>query len=237
MQHNDRRPWASAVAILLLLCLLGGWAMAFFGTPTDSFMGPVYRIIYLHVPSAFGAFMSSFILMAAGVVALRKRSEAAMLFGRATAEVGLIFTALTLATGSIWGYPTWGTYWTWDARLTTTLILAILYIGYLMLYASLPRGPSRIKACAVCAILIFADVPIIYKSVTWWRTLHQPPSIMREGGSTMDPEMLRVLIFCGVITLLMAVWLMVERYWNLKMKLNLEDLSEQVSARTSLGAP
>lgn len=236
MQHDTPRPWATAVAVALFLALASAWAMAFYGTPTDSFMGPVYRIIYLHVPSAFAAFLSSFVLMLAGIAALRKHSENAMLFGRATAEVGLIFTGLTLATGSIWGYPTWGTYWTWDARLTTTLILAILYIGYLLLYASIPRGPGRIKACAVCGILIFADVPIIYKSVTWWRTLHQPPTIMREGGSTMDPAMLRVLLFSGLITLTLSLWLVVERYWNLKMKLQLEDLSEQVGARATQGA-
>jgi heme exporter protein C len=148
-----------------------------------------------------------------------------MAWSKATAEVGLLFTILTLATGSIWGRPTWGTWWTWDARLTTTFLLALLYAGYLLLYAAMPPGPSRIRVCAVLGILIFADVPIIYKSVTWWRTLHQPPSMIREGGSTMEPEILWTLVAGMVVMAMYAAWLVRLRSRNILLAEQLEAAS------------
>ncbi len=220
---EDKKNLVTGAALLLLLALY--WVFSFKFPPEDAAQGEVYRIMYLHVPSAITAFLSSLLLLIYSLIGLRSKSESATRKGRATAEVGLMFTVLTLATGSIWGRPTWGTWWTWDARLTTTLLLAMLYAGYLLLYTAMAAGPGRIKACAVLGILIFADVPIIYKSVTWWRTLHQPPSMLREGGSTMDPEILWTLVSGIFIMAVYGLWLIAQRSKNLALADELEQAS------------
>lgn len=203
-----------------LLLIFWGWCI--FGATSEKHQGEIYRIIYLHVPAAFTTFFLSFTLFINAVLALKKPKSSMQLFGRANAELGLLFTVITLVTGSIWGKPTWGTWWTWDARLTTTFLLGLLYAGYLLLWSSMSSGPERSKACAILGILIFIDVPIIYKSVTWWRTLHQPPSILREGGSTMAPEILTLILTGSVITILAALWLTWGRYENIKLREELE---------------
>ena len=222
-QESDKKHLIGGLIVLGLL--LGSWFWGLKLAPTDQHMGEVYRIIYLHVPSAFAAFFSAFVLLVVSIWALVKKDSPAPLVGKASAEVGLIFTALTLATGSIWGRPTWGVWWDWDARLTTTLILALLYCGYLILYSSLHPGPQRNKICAALGILIAADVPIIYQSVTWWRTLHQPPTLMRSGKSTMSPEMLSALLFALGVMLVVGGYLVYQRYKNLTIAEELERLS------------
>ncbi|MCX6109483.1 MAG: cytochrome c biogenesis protein CcsA [Proteobacteria bacterium] len=220
---EDRRELY--LGAILLAMVVGHWLAAFYYAPVDEHQGEVYRIMFLHVPSAITAFASSAALAVFSVLGLKQRSEGSLALAKATAEVGLLFTVLTLATGSIWGRPTWGTWWTWDARLTTTFLLALLYCGYLLLYAAMPAGPSRIRACAVLGILIFADVPIIYKSVTWWRTLHQPPSMLRAGGSTMEPEILWTLVLGMVILCLYGAWLIRFRSRNIRLADTLEAAS------------
>ena len=207
------------------LLLIVFWAWCIFGATSEKHQGEVYRIIYLHVPAAFTTFFMSFVLFVNAILALKKPKSSLQLFGRSAAEVGLLFTVLTLVTGSIWGKPTWGTWWTWDARLTTTFLLGLLYAAYLLLFNSMNAGPERSKACAILGILIFVDVPIIYKSVTWWRTLHQPPSILRDGGSTMAPEILNLILTGSFITIFVALWLAWGRYENLKLKETLESES------------
>lgn len=219
------------IGLLAFLFLAACWIFAIYFAPSEKNMGEVYRIIYVHVPSAFTAFSSAFVLLAFSIWGLAKHDSPAILWGRASAEVGLIFTIITLATGSIWGRPTWGVWWVWDARLTTTLILALLYAGYLILYGSLSAGPQRNKICGSLGILIAVDVPIIYKSVTWWRTLHQPPSLMRPDGPSMAPEMVAILTTCLVASLLVGAWLVVGRVKNLKDLEELERLSFEQSAQ------
>lgn len=225
MMLDDKK--AFGLGVLGLLVVAFGWALAFAYAPMDRNQGEVYRIIYLHVPSAFAAFTTAFALLFFSLVGFFKKSESSLRWSKASAEVGLIFTGLTLATGSIWGKPTWGVWWTWDARLTTTFILALLYAGWLLLYSSLAPGRSRVTVCAVLGILIAADVPIIYKSVTWWRTLHQPPSMLRPGGATMDPEILYSLIYGIVAMLLYGAWMVWIRGQNLKLEEQLESASYQ----------
>lgn len=209
------------VAVALIVC----WIIALYVVGTEKHQGEVYRIIYLHVPAAFTAFTCSFILFIQSILLLKKGKGSVQYFGRACAEVGLIFTVLTLATGSIWGKPTWGTWWTWDARLTTTFLLGLMYGAYLLLWNSMDSGPDRNKACAVLGILIFVDVPIIYKSVTWWRTLHQPPSIMRDGGSTMAPEILTLVLTAAFLSIFVSLWMTWSRYENLKLREQVESQS------------
>lgn len=190
-----------------LACLGVQWSLAWFWVPEDAAQGEVYRIIYLHVPAAFAAFLAAAVLLIASLGALQSNAERWLLMSRAATEVGLVFTVLTLATGSIWGRPTWGVWWTWDARLTTTFLLALMFGGWILLYRAISPGIARRRSCAILGIMIAVDVPIIYQSVNWWRTLHQPQTIIRSGGSTMDSDMLLVLLggiaICAVITLAM----------------------------------
>ncbi|NRA63808.1 MAG: cytochrome c biogenesis protein CcsA [Pseudobacteriovorax sp.] len=222
--ESEKLHVGMSLLMIGLVALTWTWGLKW--APTELHMGEVYRIIYVHVPAAFTAFFSAFILLIASIVTLIKKESSAGLWGRSVAEVGLIFTVLTLATGSIWGRPTWGVWWEWDARLTTTLILALLYCGYLILYSSLAAGPQRNKIAATLGIIIAADVPIIYKSVTWWRTLHQPPTLIRPGGeSTIDPEMRIALVSCMVVMIIVGAFLTYQRYRNLALAEELEKLS------------
>src|SRR5438477_4318531 len=138
--------------------------------------GDAGRIIYFHVPMAWVAFLAYFVVFGASIAYLRTGNPRWDHLGRASAEVGLVFTTLVLVTGAIWGYPIWGTWWSWDPKLTTTLILWFMYLAYLMVrsYAEPPRGP---RFAAIVGIVAFVDVPIVYMSSYWWRTLHPPPAI------------------------------------------------------------
>ena len=159
----------------LLLLLLTTYAI-FFVAGTISGEGDAGRIVYFHVPMAWIAFLAFFVVLVASIAYLRTGNPRWDHLGRASAEVGLVFTTLVLITGAIWGYPIWGTWWSWDPKLTTTLILWFMYLAYLMVrsYAEPPRGPNY---AAIVGIVAFVDVPIVYMSSYWWRTLHPPPAI------------------------------------------------------------
>lgn len=215
----------AAAGLLSFVAVLATWCLAIFVAPQDAMQGEAYRIMYLHVPSAITAFICAFTLAGAGAWSLIKSSEGGLLIQKAASEVGLLYTCLTLATGSIWGRPIWGTWWTWDARLTTTLLLALLFFAYNLLYSSLSPGLGRIKTCSLLGIMIAVDVPIIYKSVEWWRTLHQPSSLIRTGGSTMDPDMRKILLTAILAMLIHGGFLICARYRNLKLADDLERLS------------
>lgn len=208
--------------LLIFSGLIVSWLWALKYTPTDFYQGEVYRIIYVHVPSAFCAFFASFLLFCVSFLTFVKKLKIPYQLGQAVAEIGMLFTFLTLFTGAVWGKPTWGTWWTWDARLTTTFILALLYGGYLLLNASIESQSFRQRACAVLGVLIFLDVPIIYKSVSWWRTLHQPPSLNLSGSGTMDSEMLIPLVVSTLFLALSCLWLMKFRADNLLLRLRVE---------------
>jgi heme exporter protein C len=223
------------LGVLLFFCVELIWVYAWFGAPQDSTQGHVYRIIYLHVPAAFVAIgLCSILLLYFSILSLVKRNEIWLNRGMAAVEVGLLFTVITLTSGSIWGKPTWGTYWIWDARLTTTFLLGILYGAYLILYRSMEPGALRVKVCAIVGVLIFVDTPIIYKSVTWWRTLHQPPSMFRpDGMSTIDSEMKALLIGSAIVTAILASWMIWMRARNIQMA---QDLENQALLQVERGA-
>lgn len=209
------------IPILLALCIFVGWYLALFVISPDKHQGEVYRIIYTHVPLAFAAFFSVFMLLFFAIRTLTQKNIAhktkSLLGQKSAAEIGIIFTVLTLATGSIWGKPTWNVWWTWDARLTTTLLLAILLFAYLALYNTLNHMNQRSLPCSILAIVIAIDVPIIYQSVNWWRTLHQPQSILRRGGASIDPQMLYLLLFNLATMLVLSCWLTFYRRKNLEI--------------------
>lgn len=201
------RTLANGLGILALLAVLVGLYLAFIYTPPDALQGDVQRIMYIHVPTAWVAFLAFFVVFVASIVYLWKRLPEADRLAAASAEIGVLFTALTLIAGSIWGKPTWGVWWTWDARLTTTAILFVIYVGYLMLRSFVEEPEQRARLAALVGIVGFIDVPIIYMSVLWFRTLHQPPSIHR-GGVTMPDSMLFALLFnFGAYTLLYLFFL------------------------------
>lgn len=213
--------WLSAALVV------AGMTWGLFLAPTEQNMGEIYRALYVHVPSALTAFLVSFILLGVSIWGLIKKTPASAYYGKALAEAGFLYTCLALATGSIWGRATWGVWWTWDARLTTTLILGIQYAGFLALYNAFEDVHKRITACAIMGILIAINVPIVYKSVTWWRTLHQPPSLMRPGGSTMSPEIMTPLLFCLGAFVVAAVVNVYQRYRSLELGHALEEYRDE----------
>ncbi|MBI3780751.1 MAG: cytochrome c biogenesis protein CcsA, partial [candidate division NC10 bacterium] len=175
--------------LLAAFGLLTGLYMGFFYAPPDAVQGEVQRIMYLHVPLILVSYLAFFVVFVMSILYLMRRQERHDAIAHSSAEIGVLFTALAIAAGSIWGRPTWGTWWTWDARLTTTTILLLIFIGYLML-RTLVDDPSRgATFSAVLGIFGFLDIPIIHMSVVWWRTLHQPPSVLRPGPSTVAPDM------------------------------------------------
>ena len=167
---------ASAVSMAVLLVL------ALFVAPADAIQGDAYRLMYMHVPAAWLAYLAFFVTAVASVLWLvpRTRSTTWDLLAGSSAEVGVIFTGLTLAMGSFWGRPIWGTWWEWDARLTTTIVLFFLYLGYIALRRTGTTSAERGKVCAIAAIIAFVDVPIVHFSVTWWQTLHQDGSVFND---------------------------------------------------------
>jgi len=201
------RHLANGLGLLALLTVLVGLYMAFSYAPADALMGDVQRIMYIHVPTAWVAFFAFFVVFVSSLVYLWKRLPEADRLAYASAEIGALFTGLTLIDGSIWGKPTWGIWWTWDARLTTTAILFVIYVGYLMLRSFIEEPDRRARLAALVGIVGFIDVPITYMSVLWFRTLHQPPSIQRGGSSMPDTMLFTLLLNVGAYTLVYLFFL------------------------------
>jgi heme exporter protein C len=180
--------WISALSLAV------GLIMAFGVAPREVTQGNVQRIMYVHPPLAWVAYLAFGVVALASLVYLVRRAESADRVAHASAEVGVVFTGLAIATGSIWGKPTWGTWWTWDARLTTVSILFVMYLGYLLLRGTIEDRERAARYCAVLGIVAALDVPLVHFSVTWWRTLHQPPSLMKPGGFSGSPAILWPLL-------------------------------------------
>jgi heme exporter protein C len=177
-----------------VLALVAGAVMAFGVAPREATQGNVQRIMYLHVPAVWVAYLAFVVVFGASIVYLWRRAEAADRLAHASAEVGVLFTGLTIASGSIWGKPTWGIWWTWDARLTSVAIMFVMYLGYLLLRSMIEDRERGARYAAVLGIIAVLNLPLIHFSVHWWRTLHQPPSILRPGPVTMPPEILAALL-------------------------------------------
>ncbi len=180
---------------ITLLALAGGVLWALLVTPVDFRQGNSYRIMYLHVPAAIVAMAGYYIMAIAGGISLIWKMKMADVAMKACAPVGAALTFLALVSGAVWGKPTWGTYWVWDARITSVLILFFLYLGVIALYEAYDNKEAASKACAVLSLVGMVNIPIIYKSVDWWYSLHQPASIKFTGNSTMDPSMLYPLLW------------------------------------------
>ncbi len=187
---NAVLPWLGAAAVLLLG--VGLW-MALLRSPADYQQGETVRIMYVHVPAAWLAMAVYSTLAIASAAFLIWKHPLADLAARAASPIGAAFTVVALATGALWGQPMWGTWWVWDARLTSVLVLLFLYLGHIALTNAFDDPERGGRAGAVLALVGVVNLPIIKFSVDWWNTLHQPASVLRMGGSTIDPAMLTPL--------------------------------------------
>jgi len=203
MSRHER--WA-AVAVGLMVV---AGAAIFLYAPTDYLQGPVQRIFYLHVSSAIAAYGCFTVVLIGGLVYLRRESLVADRFARAGAVVGVVFTTVTLVMGMLWAKPIWGTYWTWDARLTSTLVLWMIYAGYLLVRRLADPGRQAARIAAVVGIFGFVDVPVVHFSVTWWRTQHPGPVVVNDA---LPPEMLATFLLTMACTLVLAAVLIAIRY-------------------------
>jgi heme exporter protein C len=200
--------WLGALAILgLALGLLMGFVVA----PRELTQGNVQRIMYVHVPAILVAYLAFGVVLVASIVYLIRRVDAADRLAHASAEVGLLFTGINIATGAIWGKPTWGTWWTWDARLTSVSIMFIMYLGYLLLRGMIDDRERSARFAAVVGVVAALNMPLVHFSVYWWRTLHQPPSILRPGASALPAVFWQVVIVNLVAFALLYLYFVVKR--------------------------
>ncbi len=188
---RDLLPWTAAATVLLFAIGLP-WALLY--APTDYQQGETVRIMYIHVPAAWMALFAYVTVAGASGAALIWRHPVADLVARAASPAGAAFALICLTTGSLWGKPMWGTWWVWDARLTSMLILFFLYLGHMALLNAFEDPERGGKAAAVLALVGVINVPIIKFSVDWWNTLHQPASVFRMDGPTIQAEMLWPLL-------------------------------------------
>jgi heme exporter protein C len=233
--EKTMKKLAIGLYIAITLALLGwGWYQAIYVAPADAMQGEIYRVIFYHVPSASVAFLFFAISLAGsiGYLAYRRnqpdRAQIADAWALAGAEVGVVFCTVVLITGPIWGRRAWGIWWTWDARLTTTLVLWLIYVSYLLL-RRFAAGPQVQTLAAVLGIFGALDVPIVYMSNRWWRTQHPAPVFGGSEGSGMDPAMAHVLLWN------MLAWLL----WGilvLGLRFRVERQQQKIVSRDALAS-
>ena len=192
-------PWFAALALALTIA---GLYVGFFVAPTDATQGESYRIIFIHVPAAWMSMFLYLIMAFWSAVGLTLNTRLSGMMANAVAPTGAMFTFVALWTGALWGKPTWGTWWVWDARLTSELILLFLYFGYMALHAAIEDPRRADKAAGILALVGAVNVPIIYFSVQWWNTLHQGASVSLTKAPSMAMTML-----AGMLLLALAAWM------------------------------
>jgi heme exporter protein C len=209
--------------------LVVGLAAIAFWVPTDDFQGIVQRIFYVHVPAAWAAYLAFTIVAVASIGYLWKRSRRWDLVARAAAEVGLLFTVVNLVTGMLWGRPVWGAFWAWDPRLTSTFVMALVYLGYLAFRAMATDAEQGARVAAVIGILGVVEIPIIHFSVVLWRSQHPGPAVLRFQGPDLPGEMLVTLLWMAVVfTVLLSLMI--------RLRLRVGRLEDEV-ARAELRDP
>jgi heme exporter protein C len=210
-----------------LVFIIAGLYWGLLKAPPDAYQGDSQRIMYLHIPSILTAYLSFFLVFVGSCLYLWKREKRDDNLAYCAAEIGVLFTALTIIEGSIWGRPTWGVWWAWDARLTLTAILLLIFAGYLMLRALIEDESRAASAGAILGIIGFLDIPLIHMSVYWWRTLHQPPSILRPDKAPWEnihPALLTALAINFVAFILLYFYL-------LSLRLRLADMRDEIKSR------
>ncbi|MEW6125123.1 MAG: heme ABC transporter permease [Pseudomonadota bacterium] len=222
-------PWLAAAAVA---ALAAGLALAF-AAPADYQQGETVRIMYIHVPFAWLAMFGYSMMAASALGILVWRHPLADVAHKAAAPIGATFTFLCLVTGALWGRPMWGTYWVWDARLTSVLVLLLLYLGLMALRAAVDDPGRAGRAAAVLTLVGVVNLPIVKFSVDWWNTLHQPASVFRMDGPTIDPAMLWPLLTCalGFTLLFLALHMLAMRTEILRRRV--EVLEARAAAEAS----
>jgi heme exporter protein C len=223
-------PWLGGICIILFIAgLIGGLVLA----PPDYQQGESFRIIYVHVPSAWMSLFIYMVMAGAGAIGLVWKVKVADAVARASAPLGASFTFLALATGSLWGKPMWGTWWVWDARLTSELILLFLYLGYMALQTAIDDRRTAARTGAVLALVGVVNIPIIHYSVEWWHTLHQGPTITKLDTPSIHLSMLVPLLIMAFAFMFYyaAVVLLRARYEILENERNSAWVSELVAQR------
>jgi heme exporter protein C len=197
-------PWLTALSMILLGI---GLYLAFFVAPPDYQQGETVKIMFIHVPAAWLAMFGYVLIAVAALGTLIWRHPLADVAAKTAAPIGATFTFIALVTGSLWGKPMWGTYWVWDARLTSVLVLFLLYLGLLALWQAIEEPGRAARAAAILALVGAVNVPIIHYSVVWWNTLHQPASVFRVGGPSIDPSLLAPLLVMALAFTLLFILL------------------------------
>ena len=206
--NNPARNVLLLLSAVSMVCVL---YLVFLYAPTDRNLGISQRIFYFHVSMAWVGFLAFFWVLVGSVGYLWKRSQRWDRVAYVSAEIGVVFTTLMLITGMLWAKPAWGVWWTWDPKLTTSLILWLIYVAYLMLRAYSPRGDQGARFAAVLGIVGFFDIPIIYLSVVWWRAVHPPVVIGPVAEGSLEPSMRMVLMACTVAFTLLYAYLLMDR--------------------------
>ncbi len=227
---NTNSPARNVLLLLSGVSMVGALYLVFLYAPTDRNLGISQRIFYFHVSMAWVGFLAFFWVLVGSVGYLWKRSQKMDRLAYSSAEIGVVFTTLMLITGVLWAKPAWGVWWTWDPKLTTSLILWLLYVAYLMLRAYSPRGDQGARFAAVLGIIGFVDVPIIYLSVVWWRTVHPPVILGPVAEGSLEPSMRMVLMACTVAFTLLFAYLLMDRQ-------ALRRSEEEVEAVRSIAEP
>ena len=219
-------PW---VKLLTLALFAIGLYLVFFETPIDYQQGNSVYIMYVHVPSAWMALFTYSSMALASIVFLVWRHPLADMAARASAPMGAAFAFLTLVTGAIWGKPMWGAWWAWDARLTSMLILFFIYIGYMALARYAEHDETTQKTCAILAIIGLINIPIIKFSVDWWATLHQPASVFRMDGPTIDSSMLTPLLIMALAFTFLHITLVLTEIKTMMLAAKIRRLRKKAS--------
>jgi heme exporter protein C len=221
--ESPQKGWIKVFGALAFAILVATQAYAVTTSAPDRDMGNLQKIMYVHVPVAWNAFVAIFVVLVASVRVLWSGSWRADFLAASAAEAGAVLTALTLVLGSIWGRPTWGVWWTWDPRLTSTLVLLLIFIGYLALRGFVDEPRRRARWCAAVGILGALNVPVVYMSVRWWRTLHQ----VQSSPSTVDPEYALGLRINALAVLLVLIYFIARRYDAARTEFEADALAER----------
>lgn len=230
-----------ATRVLGVVCLAGMAVLvflAFVASPKDAVQGDLVRLLYIHPALAWTAYLACFVAFGASIQHLRRRTQGSDVLAHAAVEVGTVLTALTLATGSIWGRPTWGVYWVWDARLTSTAMLFLLLLGYLAIQRIDAPPQVRSRRAAIVGVLLVPNVILVHQSVEWWRTLHQDATLARRDFDFATSDLFMfTLVFSVVVMTLVFVWLLMHRFRVGWLELQADEvwLDEAIDARRAEG--
>ena len=223
-----KRIFLGGVAVLFVIA--AAYA-SFYVAPEERTMGLIQRIFYFHVGSAWAGMDALFVCFIANLLYVWKREAKYDWLGVSSAEVGLVLMTVVLITGPIWAKPAWGIYWTWDARLTSTFVLWLLYVSYLLLRSLIEEPERRALLSALFGIFAFIDVPLVFFSIRWWRTQHPAPVIMGGPGSGLDPVMRKVFLFNVLAMHVLALFLIIERYVLEKMRAEVDVVRREADAQ------